>query len=583
MSIRVYDGRKGLPRAFGFARRHWKVVVPLTVLLVGGVAFGTLRLLEASADSGRVRGAAGDVAVIEFDVQSLMPNRNAGGDVAQKLIAAIRRLTGNTVVPSPVLHADLEEQRLIKPGEVVSRSVAQRVARKLGVNTIIWGTVSIGDGSLLTAHSLDRDRGWAISTGNLSTESAGEMGSRVGVVAYQLLGSTKRLRNVPPVAQLGLERSQDTRKDSASELVLFRDEEITLNGASSQDEDGRIVRYEWDLNGDGVPDELGQNAKTRSASQTPGQGAVTLTVEDDAGARSTATVRLTVLGETYRDFRVARQIPPVARILVKRQLPAGQSPSDILLGEPLTLDATSSYAAGGSIAKYEWDLNSDGIADASGQVLKTGDLSAVPGLATASLRVTDDIGLVASASSAVVVSKKTYEEFLRETNIPPVARLRPVRALEYREAVKGQLTTLFLSEEFTMSASDSYDPDGAIVQYEWDLNGDGTIEEYGKTIDGSLISHQSGRTTVTVYVVDNLGARSESEVEVRVLGETLEQRVAARGSTILIITLVVSALVGLLGYLADGMRHERRTDSISVTTRPASLGRSKVSPGLVAR
>jgi hypothetical protein len=169
------------------------------------------------------------------------------------------------------------------------------------------------------------------------------------------------------------------------------------------------------------------------------------------------------------------------------------------------------------------------------------------------LRVTDDIGLVASASSAVVVSKKTYEEFLRETNIPPVARLKPVRALEYREAVKGQLTTLFLSEEFTMSASDSYDPDGAIVQYEWDLNGDGTIEEYGKTIDGSLISHQSGRTTVTVYVVDNLGARSESEVEVRVLGETLEQRVAARGSTILIITLVVSALVGLLGYLADGM------------------------------
>ena len=55
---------------------------------------------------------------------------------------------------------------------------------------------------------------------------------------------------------------------------------ITLNAASSGDEDGVIIRYNWDL-GDG------QNATGKQITHTydaPGEYTVTLTVRDDLNA-----------------------------------------------------------------------------------------------------------------------------------------------------------------------------------------------------------------------------------------------------------------------------------------------------------
>ncbi len=60
-----------------------------------------------------------------------------------------------------------------------------------------------------------------------------------------------------------------------------------FNGTASYDPDGSIVAYQWDLNGDGVPD---QNGPVVAWIYTaPGAYTVTLTVTDNLGATATAS------------------------------------------------------------------------------------------------------------------------------------------------------------------------------------------------------------------------------------------------------------------------------------------------------
>ena len=77
-------------------------------------------------------------------------------------------------------------------------------------------------------------------------------------------------------------------------------------------------------------------------------------------------------------------------------------------------------------------------------------------------------------------------------NRPPVAdagRDRVVRA--------GMLIRL--------SGSGSFDPDGEIVLYEWDLTGDGMFETLG--MNPTTIFYSPGRFTIRLRVTDNAGAK----------------------------------------------------------------------------
>jgi hypothetical protein len=88
-------------------------------------------------------------------------------------------------------------------------------------------------------------------------------------------------------------------------------------------------------------------------------------------------------------------------------------------------------------------------------------------------------------------------------NVKPVARLKSVKTVK-----KGKASVL--------DASGSSDPDGHVVNYSWDLNGDGAIETNGGS--SPVLRHKFSRGVhhVTVRVTDNQGKRAYATRTLRV-------------------------------------------------------------------
>jgi len=82
-----------------------------------------------------------------------------------------------------------------------------------------------------------------------------------------------------------------------------------------------------------------------------------------------------------------------------------------------------------------------------------------------------------------------------------VADQPPVASLTVTPAVGGSPLTV------TLDASGSHDPDGSVVSYRWDFNGDGVVD---LTTTTSVVTHTygTGLWTPSVTVVDNLGVPS---------------------------------------------------------------------------
>lgn len=352
-------------------------------------------------------------------------------------------------------------------------------------------------------------------------------------------------RNVPPTAQI--EISREISPEARPPHVLVG-EPLILDGRASSDPDGTIVRYEWDIYGDGTVDSTSPQFKTTLLSSNPGTAIVILTVTDDLGAKGSTQLAVDISTSTYRDFLVERNKPPQARIQVIRTIPADIRPPQILTGEPLTLDGRTSSDPDGTITQYEWDIYADGTVDSTAPSFKTTAPTAAPGTTVVILRVTDDLGGVSSTRIELEVSPQSYQEFLVQRNTSPVAKIDLVRSPESLRAADGIVTRVFLSERLQCSAQASYDPDpsGRVVRYEWDLNGDGSADEFGPVIDISSLTLTAGRKKIILTVTDDLGAKATRSVELEVLSQSLQQRQQVQAMwTLLWTTVAALGLVAL--------------------------------------
>lgn len=175
--------------------------------------------------------------------------------------------------------------------------------------------------------------------------------------------------------------------------------------------------------------------------------------------------------------------------------PANKPPTAVLVASPVTgeapllvtLNASGSYDPDGTIVRYEWDFDGDGIYDSDG----TGAGATHPyyqvGTFVPRVRVTDDDGEmdVAVANTSVTVTSPTQ-------NQPPMAKLQ------------ASPTTGEAPLAVTLDASASYDVDGAIVMYQWDTDGDGDLDIDG-TLPSIVIDYPVGTWTPRVCVVDDGG------------------------------------------------------------------------------
>jgi YD repeat-containing protein len=149
---------------------------------------------------------------------------------------------------------------------------------------------------------------------------------------------------------------------------------VTFDGSGSSDADGSVVRYEWDLDGNGTF-ETNTNATptTSKAYATGGSYTVGLKVTDDTGAT----------GQTTRTQNVNKAPVP--------SFTATPSPSQT--NQAVTFDGSASSDPDGTITKYEWDLDGDGTFETNSNTTPTATkVYTAPGSVTVRLRVTDNGG-----------------------------------------------------------------------------------------------------------------------------------------------------------------------------------------------
>jgi len=227
---------------------------------------------------------------------------------------------------------------------------------------------------------------------------------------------------LPPVANAG-----------ADQTISLPQNLISLDGTGSVAPSGTITSYTWIKKSGPATGTIANNniAKTDVSGLTEGVYVFELTVVDNNGLSSSATVTITVN---------AAPLPPVAN--------AGKDTSITLPQNSLVLDGTASNAPAGSIDSYLWTK----ISGPSG-----GDI-ATPGNATSNvnnltegvykfrLKITDNNNATSTATVTVTVLPAP---------LPPVANAGSAQTIELP------------NDTFTLDGSKSSASSGSIVSYGW--------------------------------------------------------------------------------------------------------------------
>jgi PKD repeat protein len=243
---------------------------------------------------------------------------------------------------------------------------------------------------------------------------------------------------------------------------------VKFDGSASSD-NSAIVKYEFDLDGNGTYEVSGANPRASRRYAAIGTYTVKLRVTDDANKIRVITKELIV------------HAPPKAVLKASADL--------ALVGQSITFNGGDSTDADG-IVKYELDLDENGtyetLAPSASAAFTT------LGEHTVRLRVTDGHGATSTAASKVTVHRAPTAAFTFDPN-PGVA-----------------------GEPMTFDGSTSGD-DGTIAKYEWDLDGDGTYETDTLAVAKATTTFAApGTFTVRLRVTDDHGVQDAVSHQVTV-------------------------------------------------------------------
>jgi PKD repeat protein len=257
---------------------------------------------------------------------------------------------------------------------------------------------------------------------------------------------------------------------------------ITGDASASTDPDGRIVRYAWDLDGNGQWGDGGPKHSITLA--TPGDYVVGLRVYDNDANMT----------ETRAAVHVSDVPPPVLR--------ATCATPSIVSGQRLTCRADTT-GSGAPIVRVQWDMNGDGAFEASGT--SAAATFATPGVVTVTAKATDARGRAVVATVAV-----------RVDNRPPFAKL-------------AGPSTAPLGTPVRLDASASSDPDGRVATFAWDLDGDGERDAGEPATDGHVVFTPAtpGPRVVRVWVTDDRGATAVATLALTVTNRAPVARITA--------------------------------------------------------
>jgi YD repeat-containing protein len=195
---------------------------------------------------------------------------------------------------------------------------------------------------------------------------------------------------------------------------------VNFDASGSKDPDGTIVKYEWDLDGNGTFETNSGSSPTATKTYTEaGQVQVGLKVTDDQGVATTTTQTVTVQNR-----------PPVASF--------SASPAAAPTGTPVTLSAASSSDPDGSIVKYEWDLDGNGTYETDTGTTPTATTSyAKAGEYPVGLRVTDNNGATGTITKAVSIAGNYYGTITKTPGVIDYWRLGERSGTSFADGVGG--------------------------------------------------------------------------------------------------------------------------------------------------
>ncbi|PWQ94300.1 DUF1566 domain-containing protein [Leucothrix arctica] len=258
--------------------------------------------------------------------------------------------------------------------------------------------------------------------------------------------------------------------------TITQGESITLDGSASYDQDGTIVSYRWFNR---TLFETISTEQTATVNNLPaGEHEIYFEVTDNHGLSNATVFILTVL----TDQRL--NTSPIADV---------GSDQTVFIGNAITFNAGNSSDSDGSITSYEW--KEGGTVLSNSISFTKNDLSV--GTHEIYLTVTDNEGATSTDSLTVTV--------VPILNEPPVADAGSDQVIIYGTSV-------------TLDASNSLDPDGSIVSYEWKDGGALLSSDVSFTTD----ELSEGLHEIQLTVTDNNGATNTDSINITVNTQPIE-------------------------------------------------------------
>jgi PKD repeat protein len=270
---------------------------------------------------------------------------------------------------------------------------------------------------------------------------------------------------------------------------------VKFDASASTDPDGTIATYEFDPDGDGSYDVSGSSPTLNWTYEQAGSYEARARVIDNDGNSALLTVIISALapGQTGETSSIA----PTLRLTV-RPGTTGPAPFEV------EFDASDSEDEDGTISKYEFNADGTGGFEKSGTAAKYTHIYEMAGEYEATVRATDDDGNTAEVHVTI-----TVEPPFDPNNEPPVARL------ELDPAFNGNAPFAV-----RLDGSSSEDPDGSIVKYEFDANGDGIVDYSGPSSSYDYTYPSAGQFEAWMRVTDNGNRSSIAVVTVVISGNT---------------------------------------------------------------
>lgn len=230
--------------------------------------------------------------------------------------------------------------------------------------------------------------------------------------------------------------------------------------ASGTDPEGGDLFFAWDLGSGDFDDAVGETVTIAADDLGPGDHVVRVRVTSSVSGLSDTAERLVVVHG------------PPSVVLV--------APSVATITDDITLDASASTEPQGAALTFYWDVDGDGTVETG---LGNGPVVTVPAA---------DLGRGVHHAYVVATSELTGMQGLAIAHIvihePPSAE------------VTGPTAAVTSGTVVTLDASGSHDPEGGLLGYAWDVDGDGAADVTGATVGVDTTGWPVGTREVAVTV-----------------------------------------------------------------------------------